>query len=181
MNLLSKNFYLLCLILLFPLPVLANGDVASIFNTINLRLTYMQDVALYKAQHHLAIEDVAREKKVLASATRAASQLGLPTNKVDAFFKAQIAVAKAIQYRYRAQWLASAVSGNAPRDLQTQVRPALIKLGEQLNKELADYVMQGGRFVPTQYKAFSDAIKVKYVTVPDKNLLFNALMQITDP
>lgn len=174
-----KKYCFLCLILLLPLPVLANADALTVFNTINERLTYMHDVALYKAQHHLAIEDVDREKKVLASATLAATQLGLPANKVDGFFKAQIAVAKAIQYRYRAQWLASPISG-APRDLQTQVRPALIKLGKQLNTELADYLIQGGHFVRSQYQDFSDAIKVKYVTEADKKLLFNALIKITE-
>ncbi|WP_298776241.1 chorismate mutase [uncultured Shewanella sp.] len=174
-----KKYGLLCLILLFSGSAMANVDVESIFNTMNERLTYMKDVALYKAQHHLAIEDVAREKKVLASATQAASQLGLPANKVDDFFKAQIAVAKAIQYRYRAQWLASPVSGT-PKDLNTQVRPALIKLGKQLNIELAAYVKQGGQFVTKQYQSFSDTINVKYVTDADKKLLFNALMQITE-
>lgn len=173
-----KKSCFLYLLLLLLISATANADVDSIFNTMNERLTYMRDVALYKAQHHLAIEDVAREKQVLASATKAASQLGLPANKVDGFFKAQIAVAKAIQYRYRAQWLASPVSGT-PKDLNAQIRPALIKLGKQLNTELAAYVQQGGHFVQAQYQSFSNAIKVKYVTDADKKLLFNALMQIT--
>ncbi|WP_299002259.1 chorismate mutase [uncultured Shewanella sp.] len=174
-----KKYGLLCLILSFSGSAMANVDVDSIFNTINERLTYMQDVALYKAQHHLAIEDLAREKQVLASAMQAASQLGLPANKVDSFFKAQIAVAKAIQYRYRAHWLASPTS-RTPEDLKTQIRPALIKLGKQLNTELAAYVKQGGHFMQAQYPRFSDAINVKYVTDADKKLLFNALIKITE-
>ncbi|WP_299494648.1 chorismate mutase [uncultured Shewanella sp.] len=176
LKMIMKHYGFFCLVLLFPFAAMANVD--NIFQTINERLMYMEDVALYKAQHHLPIEDIAREKKVLASATHAASQLGLPANKVEVFFKAQIAVAKAIQYRYRAQWLAMPTLAT-PKDLQTQVRPALIQLGKQLNTELSAYVKQGGHFVPKQYQYFSDAIKVKYVTEADKKLLFNALMQVT--
>lgn len=138
----------------------------------------MKDVALYKANHQLAIEDLSREKIVLASSNKSASTLGLNPEKVDAFFKAQISVAKAIQYRYRAQWLASP-SQDTPLNLATEVRPALIKLGKQLNIALATYVKQGGQFVPSQFKAFSEAIKVKYVTESDKKLLFNGLIGVT--
>ncbi|MCP3901424.1 MAG: chorismate mutase, partial [Desulfobacteraceae bacterium] len=37
----------------------------ELFSTINERLSYMEDVALFKAQKHLPIENIEREKVVL--------------------------------------------------------------------------------------------------------------------
>ncbi|MFQ9621615.1 MAG: gamma subclass chorismate mutase AroQ [Enterobacteriaceae bacterium] len=87
-------------------------------NLINERLSLMKDVAGYKAQHHQAIEDLQQEKKVLESATADADSLGLKGESVRPFIQAQMDAAKAIQYRYRADWLAAPETDWQPRPLQ---------------------------------------------------------------
>ncbi len=57
-------------------PALADG-AAAIGELVNQRLSLMKDVAGYKAQQHLPIEDLAQEAKVLASAQAEAGRLGL--------------------------------------------------------------------------------------------------------
>ena len=57
-------------------PALADG-AAALGELVNQRLSLMKDVAGYKAQQHLPIEDPAQEAKVLASAQAEAGRLGL--------------------------------------------------------------------------------------------------------
>ena len=78
---------------------------SDIFKTINERLSYMEDVALYKAQKGIKIEDLARELVVVETASLSAQKAGLDIESVSEFFQAQISAAKAIQYRYRADLL----------------------------------------------------------------------------
>lgn len=95
-----------CLFVIFSFHANAEENAAStLFKTINDRLSYMEDVALFKAVNHLPIEDSVREKKVIANAKTSAASKGLDPDSVEAFFEAQISVAKAIQYRYRADLL----------------------------------------------------------------------------
>lgn len=95
-------------------PALADGG-AAIGELVNQRLSLMKDVAGYKAQQHLPIEDLAQEAKVLANAQAEAGRLGLEPTSVRPFITAQMDAAKAIQYRYRADWLASPESDWQPR------------------------------------------------------------------
>ncbi len=74
---------------------------------VNERLSYMKDVAGYKAEQHLPIEDLAQEKKVLDQSISEAESFGLNSETVKPFIVTQMNVAKAIQYRYRADWLSS--------------------------------------------------------------------------
>lgn len=87
-------------------PVLADS-AAAIGGLVNQRLSFMKDVAGYKAQQHLPIEDVTQEVKVLAVSEAAAERLGLVSTSVRPLIVAQMDAAKAIQYRYRADWLAA--------------------------------------------------------------------------
>ncbi len=86
----------------FPAMAIQNEYVASL---INQRLSYMKDVAGSKEKNHLAIEDLFQEEKVLSKAELEAEKLGLDGKSVKFFMQAQIDAAKAIQYRYRADWL----------------------------------------------------------------------------
>ena len=157
----------------------ASADMmpTELFLAINERLGYMEDVALFKAQNHLAIEDVEREKIVIDKAKRAAQAKGLDPDSVEDFFKAQIAVAKAIQFRYRADLLSQPSSRN-PRDLKQEVRPQLIRLGDQIIRQMAMYLDAHGAFKPAAFADFEAALTVNYVTTPDKRLLFDALLSV---
>ncbi len=170
---------LCCFLFLFLLSFQANSENISIelFKTINQRLSYMEDVALFKAQNQKAIEDVEREQVVIENAVRTASKHGLDPLSVVGFFEAQISVAKAIQYRYRADLL-SAPSMKSPRDLQTIVRPALIRLGGQIIRQMKQVLSESNSFKSVTYSDFEASMDVRYVTSSDKQLLFDALMNV---
>ena len=157
----------------------ANAEVTSaeLFQTINERLSYMEDVALYKAKNHIPIEDVVRERLVVDKAKASARDIGLEPTHIEDFFKAQISVAKAIQFRFRADLL-SQPSAKEPKDLKKEIRPHLLRLGDQSIQKILSYVKKHGSFKQISFSEFEAAIKVRYVTVSDKKLLFRALLKI---
>ncbi|SIO95931.1 chorismate mutase [Vibrio spartinae] len=162
---------------LLSFNVFATPTPAELFSTINLRLSYMEDVALYKAIHRKPIEDLEREAVVIEKASLSAEKEGLDKHSVIGFFKAQIAAAKAIQYRYRADLLSQPETGT-PRDLKTVIRPELIKLGKQINTDIAHYLHDGGVFSANDLATFKATLNSKYLTDADKKALFDALTQI---
>ncbi|MCG9510565.1 chorismate mutase [Acinetobacter pittii] len=104
---------------------------------VNERLSYMKDVAGYKAEQHLPIEDLTQEKKVLDQSLSEAESFGLNSETVEPFIVTQMNVAKAIQYRYRADWLSSPESNWKPQDL-AEVRLKISTLNTELLKNIAD-------------------------------------------
>ncbi len=172
-----KYLLIFFLLIISSLQIRAEAISTELFSTINERLSYMEDVALFKALKHLPIEDIEREKIVIDQAKVSANNKGLSPNHIEDFFKAQIAVAKAIQFRYRADLL-SQPSVNKPKDLQRDVRPALLSLGDQIIKQMMLYVTTYGTFKPTQFAEFDAAINIKYVTTSDKQLLYRALQKV---
>jgi chorismate mutase len=103
---------------------------------VNERLAYMKDVAGYKAEQHLPIEDLTQEKKVLDQSLSDAESFGLNSETVKPFIVTQMNVAKAIQYRYRADWLSSPESNWKPQDL-AEVRLKISSLNTELLKNIA--------------------------------------------
>ncbi|MFV7444578.1 chorismate mutase [Acinetobacter pittii] len=103
---------------------------------VNERLAYMKDVAGYKAEQHLPIEDLTQEKKVLDQSLSEADSFGLNSETVKPFIVTQMNVAKAIQYRYRADWLSSPESNWKPQDL-AEVRLKISSLNTELLKNIA--------------------------------------------
>ncbi|CAM0682048.1 putative chorismate mutase [Acinetobacter baumannii 25493_8] len=103
---------------------------------INERLSYMKDVAGYKAEQHLPIEDLTQEKKVLDQSLSEADAFGLNSETVKPFIVAQMDVAKAIQYRYRADWLSNPETNWKPQDL-SEVRVKISALNTELLKNIA--------------------------------------------
>ncbi|WP_347230499.1 chorismate mutase, partial [Vibrio splendidus] len=106
----------------------------------------MQDVAIYKAIHGLPIEDLKREEIVLKKSSLASENYGLNVDSMKSFTVALMSSAKAIQYRYRADMLSKSVDTNAARDLKSEIRPALIKLGSELNMSISEYLGSGNVF-----------------------------------
>jgi chorismate mutase len=96
---------------------------------------------------------------------------------VEGFFIAQISVAKAIQYRYRADLL-SQPSDRAPLDLNEQIRPALIKLGNLIIAQMATTLGQDGPFKASQRELFFQALQHRYISDADKQLLFDGLLGV---
>jgi len=87
------------------------------------RMAFMPLVAGAKAKLGMAIEDPAREKIVLDSASASARKVGLPEAATREFFALQIELSKAVQRR---------VSEPTTLDLARQIRPALNELGDRI-------------------------------------------------
>ncbi len=150
-----------------------NSDVASL---INQRLSYMKDVADYKAANHLAIEDLPQEEKVLASAVQQAEKLGLAGESVKPFVQAQMDAAKAIQYRYRADWLSSPEQGWQPLPLE-QVRSKINVLSASILSGIRAQLAQGKPFIDKA--AFLHTLDQTNLEQGDKTRLWEALQKIS--
>ena len=149
----------------------------SLFMAIDERLAYMEDVALFKAQNHIPIEDVAREQVVLEDAKELAATLGLYPRSMEQFFVAQINAAKAIQYRYRAELLTLGLPGRTI-DLDSTIRPELDRLGIEIVRLFAEFLRAGNTLVGEHREPFTQALRSDYLTQADKSALFDAMSQV---
>jgi chorismate mutase-like protein len=93
------------------------------------RLALMPHVAAWKHAHQRPIEDLARERAVLERAARVARQAGLDPAWLRRVFAVQIELAKAVQRR--------APAPETPLELETEVRPLLLRLGDRIVTSLA--------------------------------------------
>ena len=114
---------------------------------------------------------------MLAETQANAAAEGLNPQSVKQFFAAQIAVAKAIQYRHLADWQSTPASRLAD-DLQTVIRPALTALGDRIILLLAESVNANGGFEEADRAFFNAAITVKHVSLADRDRLFDSLLLI---
>ena len=148
-------------------------DVASL---INQRLSCMKDVAGYKANNHLAIEDLSQEAKVLSSTVLEADKLGLDGESVTFFIQAQMDAAKAIQYRYRADWLSVPEKGWQPEPLG-QVRAKISVLSTAILTSVSVKLSTGAQF--TDKAVFMKKLNQTHLKDSDKERLWYSLKQIT--
>jgi cyclohexadienyl dehydratase len=109
--------------------------LAALVAALGERLSLMPAVAEAKRASGLAVRDRAREAQVLDSAfagvERHAAAVGSaspPRVRVDAFYRAQIEAAVAIQEGV----LARPASGERRFDLASELRPALLRLGDRI-------------------------------------------------
>ncbi|MCG7537063.1 gamma subclass chorismate mutase AroQ [Pseudoalteromonas sp. OOF1S-7] len=147
-----------------------------LFSHINQRLAQMQPVALFKAQKHKPVEDLSRETQVLSKALDEARQQCLDSASVKAFFQAQMDAAKAIQYRYRAQWLAEGVP-NKDADL-VQLRSTLNQLGAAILGTLTHHLASHGNLTGELTGLFNQTIDTNKLSEQDKARLFSALQDV---
>ncbi len=150
---------------------------STLFATINERLQYMEGVALYKAQNQLAIEDTERERVVISSTKKFAADKGLDPDSIERFFMAQINAAKAIQYRYRAELLTISAAP-ARIDLQSEIRPALDRLGARIVDILTEMLANGLRIDETSRQEFYQQLDNRFLTSTDKGRLFEAILEV---
>ncbi len=148
-------------------------DVASL---INQRLSCMKDVAEYKVNNHLAIEDLAQEARVLSGTVLEAEKLGLDGESVKLFIQAQMDAAKAIQYRYRADWLSVPEKSWQPEPLG-QVRAKISVLSTVILTSVNVKLSTGAQF--TDKTAFMKRLNQTHLKDSDKERLWHSLKQIT--
>ena len=113
--------------------------LAPLRELIDARLLLATDVAEFKWNHHLPIEDREREAEVIATLGQRASALGVPQAWAEGFFRAQIEASKTAQNELFQGWDVFK-HGQFPDtpDLATVTRPKLDRLTDQLMRALAD-------------------------------------------
>ncbi|MEI6463871.1 MAG: gamma subclass chorismate mutase AroQ [Verrucomicrobiota bacterium] len=113
-------------------------DLAPLRSLLAERLALMPDVARHKWNTRSPIEDLARERQIIAGLQRDAEAVGIPAPWAERFFRAQIEAAKVIQRDLFARWEASGQGKftDVP-DLATVIRPRLDALTLQLLRALA--------------------------------------------
>jgi len=154
-----------------------DGSIAELFNSINERLDHMESVGLYKSQNQLPIEDVTRETVVIETAMQTAAEEGVNPGSVEHFYHTQISVAKAIQYRFRAELLSTPDNSKAA-DLENEIRPAISALGDKILILLADYLQKDSQISPDLRTQFNQSISNRFVSPADKKMLFDALLEV---
>ena len=154
-----------------------NSDIEELFLLINERLSYMEHVALSKERSNSPTEDIEREKAVLMDAVESANELGLFGPSVESFFIAQISIAKAIQYRYRADWQSESPSV-VPLDLEEIIRPKLSQIGRSIVHKMAALYRNGDKISEEHRDLFHDSIDVDKVNQQDRTKLFNSLLVV---
>lgn len=152
------------------------ADSQQLFNLIGQRLSYMEAVAAYKAAAHKPIEDIAQEEKVIAKATEQARKVGLDPKSVVPFLKAEIDAAKAIQYRYRADWLSIPQKNPQPVSLDV-LRAHIGETGDAILTQLHSVLSQGG-LKPADRADFEKAVAEPNLVAADKKKLFDALTEV---
>jgi chorismate mutase len=103
------------------------GDVDALLDLLARRLALMPSVARWKRARGVAIDDPAREARVLAAARQSAATAGLAPDPVEALFRVQIRLASRIQAGGGRR-----VDEAPDLDLQTQLRPELEQLGDRI-------------------------------------------------
>ncbi len=175
----KKHYSVILTLALSGFSVTAMSTVMpSVGNLIDERLSYMKDVSGYKAQNHLAIEDLTQEKKVLEKAVADANSLGIEGRTVKHFVQAQMDAAKAIQYRYRADWLSAPEPGWQPRPLD-QVRHKISQLSYSILQKVAKRLQSGGRLSGTEQQSFMQDVRQRNLNEKDKQMIWSALNEVS--
>lgn len=154
----------------------ADLQAQAIFTLVNERLGYMKDVVAYKRLHDKPVADRSREALVLESARKQAQQLGINPDSILPFLNAQINAAKAIQYRYLADWLATPLPENyTPADLDKVIRPGLIALDKKILEAIQQFLQAGHRFTPKLQSTFIDQMTADQLSLADKITIYQGL------
>jgi chorismate mutase len=152
------------------------ASASSVGELINQRLSWMKEVAAWKAVNHLPVEDLVQEKRVLDSTLAEAQQLGLAPDTVSPFIRAQMDVAKAIQYRYRADWLSQPDQVTPPRSLN-ETRTQINRISNATLRQLSSDLRTDPQAAVKICSSVQN-IQLQHLTTDDKNYLCRTLQQI---
>lgn len=108
------------------------ADVREVGELIGARLELMEPVAAWKHAHSLPVVDQAREAKVLDATVRQAQQLGIDPEAARELFSVQMRLARNIQQHYLRAWRDGRARSGPLRDLDSDLRPALDRIGARL-------------------------------------------------
>ncbi|MEM6464612.1 MAG: gamma subclass chorismate mutase AroQ [Pseudomonadota bacterium] len=159
------------------LPAAVFADSAKAPKLIGERLSLMKDVAIYKAQRGLPVEDLAREAVVIDAAVKSAAEHGLEPASTRAFFQAQIDAAKVIQACWIERWEAQGELPADGADLVNEIRPELLRLGDAIVAAIAVNIASEDR--NSGAHGLSELLAVECLDSEAGNRIANALSAIT--
>lgn len=108
------------------------ADVRDVADLIAARLELMEPVAAWKHAHSLPVVDEAREAKVLDATVQQAQRLGIDPEAARELFSLQVQLARRIQQHAIQTWRDGGARSGSLRDLDSDLRPALDRIGTQL-------------------------------------------------
>ncbi|HGJ5890636.1 MAG TPA: chorismate mutase [Arsenophonus apicola] len=144
---------------------------------IEQRLSYMKYVAKYKFEKHLSVEDHTQENKVILNSINKAETLGLDKKSIEPFMISQINAAKAIQYRYKADWLSMPETINQYDDLK-DIRLKISKLSDDILLLIANELKRNGQ-IKNQICLYINKIQLHNLKDADKKIICSSLKQIS--
>ncbi|TNE47262.1 MAG: gamma subclass chorismate mutase AroQ [Bacteroidetes bacterium] len=162
-------------------PDLPVKEAKKLATLMNKRLSLMKDVAAYKWEHQLPIEDLEREKVVLESSIKQATALGLDSASIYTYFQIQIDLAKKVQQHWFATWQKAGYQPYTYADLTTEVRPALLELGNnqlQAILQLEPWKYQDQRSRSLLRRIFEKELMVSGITKLDEFRLYESVWQV---
>jgi len=137
----------------------------------------MKNVALFKSAKDLPIEDLTQAAVVAEKAITVASSLGLDTVSVREFVNLQMKAAKALQYRYRAQFLFLSKFPDNPSSLDKE-RKEIAVIGEELLTLLAMRLKRGVKINGTDRQKFITMLDAHDLTKAERGILFDAVRRV---
>ena len=108
------------------------SSVRAVVDSLRERLDLMEYVAAWKDARGIPIEAAAREREVLDATVVAAQGVGVEPQGARVLFEFQIRLAREVQQAWIDRWRAGALRPRVERDLDTDLRPALDRLGQRL-------------------------------------------------
>ncbi len=116
-------------------------DPAPLAALLVQRLQLAREVAWSKHHSGAPVHDPAREEALLGTLRERARSAGLPPDRIETFFAAQIAASRQVQTELLAAWAAGSAPTPAdpPPDLRSDLRPRLDTLTRDLLAALAPW------------------------------------------
>jgi cyclohexadienyl dehydratase len=153
-----------------------DADVRAVFQLMQDRLQLMKDVAAWKHAHKAPVVDAEREQQVLEATVQQASDLGIEAASARRLFSLQIRLAVRVQESWISSRRSDTASPQDVRDLASQLRPQLDRLGtEQLRSiYLSLPEFQRADFA-THYTRYAKILEAPGLTDMDRSELTNAL------
>jgi cyclohexadienyl dehydratase len=153
-----------------------DADVRAVFQLMQDRLQLMKDVAAWKYARKAPIVDADREQQVLEATVQQASELGIEAASARRLFSLQIRLAVRVQESWISNWRSATAPPQDVRDLASQLRPQLDRLGTELLRSiyLALPEFQRADFA-ARYTSYAKIVEAPGLTDSDRSELTNAL------
>lgn len=151
--------------------------IPALASAINDRLKLMKNVAAYKAENHLPVEDLKRERDVQIKAAEVAFNTGLDPLSVNTFIQTQMDAGKAIQYRYRASFLFDK-KYNLTSESINNTRNKILKIDKIILDLISRHLASDQQFKESQTLELSVLIKSPYLLENEKVAIIESITLI---